>query len=243
MGGARAVAYRNPVKSTPPMVTHPSQEHSKAAGSNGNGVLIGLIHPHEIIRLGLERVLGELLPRAQVQSFGDPQALLEQRDTKFTLIIAELLPECSLSSLETLRNGFPNVRILALSPLSERHMGLPAMKVGANVFLPMGSELRELRVVLESLLAGRDYMTSEMAAFMADEAQGRNPRTGFARLSPRELDVIRQLMWGMKLSIVASRMGLNIRTASCYKRNALAKLGMGSVAELVRYSSEQGLAV
>jgi DNA-binding NarL/FixJ family response regulator len=50
-------------------------------------------------------------------------------------------------------------------------------------------------------------------------------------------------MWGMKLSVVASRMGLNIRTASCYKRNALAKLNMGSVAELVRYSSEQGIAV
>lgn len=228
------------------MVTLPNQVHSTAAGSNGNGVLIGLIHPHEIIRLGLEKVLDELLPQAQVKSFADPQSILELRDAKFTLIISELnlkLSECSLSSLETLRNGFPSVRILALSPLSERHMGLPAMKVGANVFLPMGSELRELRVVLESLLAGRDYMTSEMAAFMADEAQGRNPRTGFARLSPRELDVIRQLMWGMKLSIVASRMGLNIRTASCYKRNALTKLGMGSVAELVRYSSEQGLAV
>jgi DNA-binding NarL/FixJ family response regulator len=228
------------------MVTHPSQEHSTAGDSNGNGVLIGLIHPHEIIRLGLEKVLDELLPHAQIKSFGDPQSILELRDSKFTLIISELnlkLPECSLSSLETLRNGFPSVRILALSPLSERHMGLPAMKVGANVFLPLGSELRELRVVLESLLAGREYMTSEMATFMADEAQGRNPRTGFARLSPRELDVIRQLMWGMKLSIVATRMGLNIRTASCYKRNALAKLGMGSVAELVRYSSEQGLAV
>jgi DNA-binding NarL/FixJ family response regulator len=236
----------NLVKSTLAMVTQPSQEHSTASGSNGNGVLIGLIHPHEIVRLGLEKVLDELLPHAQVKSFAEPRSILELRDSKFTLIISELnlkLPECSLSSLETLRNGFPSVRILALSPLSERHMGLPAMKVGANVFLPIGAELRELRVVLESLLAGRDYMTSEMAAFMADEAQGRNPRTGFARLSPRELDVIRQLMWGMKLSIVATRMGLNIRTASCYKRNALAKLGMGSVAELVRYSSEQGLAV
>ena len=228
------------------MISHPSHDHSQAACSSGDGVLIGLIHPHEILRLGLEKVLNQLLPSARIMCFSNPREVLELRDTDFTLIVAELnlkLPECSLSSFEMLRNGFPSVRILALSPLSERHMGLPAMKVGANVFLPLGSDLRELRVVLEALLAGRDYMTSEMAAYMADEAQGRNPRTGFARLSPRELDVIRQLMWGMKLSIVASRMGLNIRTASCYKRNALAKLGMGSVAELVRYSSEQGLAV
>lgn len=228
------------------MVTYSNQDLSSVSASAGNSVVIGLVHPHEIVRLGLAKVLSEVVPGAQIISFGNPREVLDMQDTKFTLLVAELnlkMPECSLSSLETLRNGFPGVRLLALSPLSERHMGLPAMKVGANVFLPIGSELRELRVVLESLLSGRDYMTSEMAAFMADEAQGRNPRTGFARLSPRELDVIRQLMWGMKLSVVASRMGLNIRTASCYKRNALAKLGMGSVAELVRYSSEQGITV
>ena len=228
------------------MLTYSNQDRTNARVSTGQSVVIGLVHPHEIVRLGLVKVLSDILPGAQIMSFSNPREVLEMQETKFTLLVAELnlkMPECSLSSLETLRNGFPGVRILALSPLSERHMGLPAMKVGANVFLPIGSELRELRVVLESLLSGRDYMTSEMAAFMADEAQGRNPRTGFARLSPRELDVIRQLMWGMKLSVVASRMGLNIRTASCYKRNALAKLGMGSVAELVRYSSEQGITV
>lgn len=228
------------------MVTNLTQDRSSAMSSNDNGVVIGLIHPHEILRLGLAKVFSELLPHAKIMSFGNPREVLELHDATFSLLVAELnlkQPECSLSSLETLRNGFPGVRILALSPLSERHMGLPAMKVGANVFLPIESNLHELKMVFESLLAGRDYMTSAMATFMADEAQGRNPRTGFARLSPREMDVIRQLMWGVKLSVVASRMGLNIRTASCYKRNALAKLGMGSVAELVRYSSEQGITV
>jgi DNA-binding NarL/FixJ family response regulator len=228
------------------MITQFNQDQSNGVSSSGHGVTIGLIHPHDIPRLGLAKVIGELLPGARIVSFSNPREALDARDTPFSLLITELNmkePECSLSSLETLRNGFAGVRILALSPLSERHMGLPALKVGANVFLPVSSNLGEMRTALEALLAGRDYMTSEMATFMADEAQGRNPRTGFARLSPRELDVIRQLMWGMKLSVVASRMGLNIRTASCYKRNALAKVGMGSVAELVRYSSEQGIAV
>jgi DNA-binding NarL/FixJ family response regulator len=233
-------------KTSKAMVNSTHLEYSRSTSATGKCVVVGLVHPHEITRLGLSKVLAEMLPEAEIMAFGSPMELLDVRDTEFTILVAELnlkMPESSLSSLETLRNAFPGVRILALSPLSERHMGLPAMKVGANVFLPMGADLRELRAVLEALLAGKDYMTSEMAAFMADEAQGRNPRTGFARLSPRELDVMRQLMWGMKLSVVASRMGLNIRTASCYKRNALSKLGMGSVAELVRYSSEQGIAV
>ena len=100
--------------------------------------------------------------------------------------------------------------------------------------------------ITEQLAEGGRVELRGFGAFSSrqrDARVGRNPRTGFARLSPREMDVIRQLMWGMRLSVVASRMGLNIRTASCYKRNALSKLNMGSVAELVRYSSEQGIAV
>src|SRR3954465_11739096 len=112
------------------MVAHLNQDHSKGPSSNGNGVRICLIHPHEILKLGLGKVLQEILPRAEIITFSSPREALDRQDTKYDLLVTELnlkQPECSLSSLETLRNGFPEVRILALSPLSERHLGLPAM--------------------------------------------------------------------------------------------------------------------
>jgi len=167
-------------------------------------------------------------------------------DGHFNLVITELnlrLPECSLSSLEQLRRRLPLVEILTLSPLSERQFGLPALRGGATAFLSLSVSLEELGEAIQALLAGAGYISTEMAAVVADEAQGRGPRNGFSKLSPRELDVIRHLIWGMQLKTVASTLGLNIRTASCYKKNALGKLGMSSVAEVVRYSSEQGLTV
>src|SRR5688572_20993746 len=149
--------------------------HNLTKGSaSGRTTPVGLVHPHEIARLGLTKILEELIPGAGVICCSNPRDMTDHQDEKITLIVAELnlkQPECSLSSLETLHNAFPGVRILALSPLSERHMGLPAMKVGANVFLPMDTGLKDLRAAVEALLAVRDYMTSEMAAFMADEAQ------------------------------------------------------------------------
>ena len=207
--------------------------------------VIGVIQPQEISRAGLLKVIAELLGDADMHSFGTAQAWLDTPDFEvFSVVVMELnlrLPECSLSTLELLRRKAPSTRILTLSPLTERQIGLAALRLGASAFLPMTSELDELRAALNALTRGDGYMSTEMAAVLADEAQGKNPRNGFARLSPREMDVIRHLIWGMQLKAVAAKLGLNIRTASCYKRNALNKLGMDSIAEVVRYSSEHGL--
>ena len=211
------------------------------------GSSIVIVQPHPIMRDGLVRTVSTLVPGAQVNGYPSISALLGQvPDGHFNLVITELnlrLPECSLSSLEQLRRRLPLVEILTLSPLSERQFGLPALRGGATAFLSLSVSLEELGEAIQALLAGAGYISTEMAAVVADEAQGRGPRNGFSKLSPRELDVIRHLIWGMQLKTVASTLGLNIRTASCYKKNALGKLGMSSVAEVVRYSSEQGLTV
>lgn len=203
--------------------------------------VVGIIHPLPIVRDGLAKTIGGLIPAAQVIVCDAPGGAA---GGPFDLVVCELnlrLPECSLRALEELRKSLPRSGILVVSPLSEQQFGLPALRAGADAFLPFSASLEELGKALKGTLAGEGYISTEMAAVIADEAQGRGPMNGFAKLSPRELDVIRHLIWGMRLKTVAATMGLNIRTASCYKKNALSKLGMTSLAEVVRYSSEQGL--
>lgn len=191
--------------------------------------------------------MAHLCPSAEIVSYRSAAEIPEMSTRSLVkVVVAELnlrLEECGLSAFEMLKKKLPHAKILALSPLSERQMGLAAFRVGADAYLPTSATLDELSSALTSLLRGEGYISTEMAAVLADEAQGKSPRNGFARLSPRELEVMRHLIWGMQLKSVAAKLGLNIRTASCYKRNALNKLGMDSIAEVVRYSSEHGLTV
>ena len=221
---------------------------SELAGDDrSKALVIGIVQPQPLMRVGLETIVSQLVEGGHIHPCASAAELLEgSSPPRFDVVITELnlrLPECSLSSLEQLRKSLPKARILVLSPLSERQFGLAALRVGANGFLPVSTSLDEFARALQTLIAGGGYISSEMAAVVADEAQGRNPRNGFSRLSPRELDVIRHLIWGMQLKTIAATLGLNIRTASCYKKNALGKLGMNSIAEVVRYSSEQGFTV
>ncbi|MDB6118293.1 MAG: two component transcriptional regulator, LuxR family [Verrucomicrobiaceae bacterium] len=199
------------------------------------------------MRDGLVKTVSHLLPAAMVAGYESISDLLRQmHGSPPHLVVLEMnlrLADCSLSGLEGLRKRLPQAEILALSPLSERQFGLAVLRAGASTFLPLSVSLEEFGKAISALLAGDGYISTEMAAVVADEAQGRGPRNGFSKLSPRELDVVRHLIWGMQLKTVASTLGLNIRTASCYKKNALGKLGMNPVAEVVRYSSELGFTV
>jgi DNA-binding NarL/FixJ family response regulator len=227
--------------------SRPQRLSSKLEGTLFRSPVIAVLQPQPILRAGLERVVSGLVEGAEVQGCaGVAEVLGSSRFPHVDMVITEFnlrSADCSLSCLERLRKALPKAQILILSALSERQFGLAALRAGANGFLPMAASLEELGKAIHAMLSGAGYISSEMAAVVADEAQGKSPQSGFGRLSPRELDVIRHLIWGMQLKAIATTLGLNIRTASCYKRNALSKLGMNSIAEVVRYSSEQGLTV
>ena len=60
-------------------------------------------------------------------------------------------------------------------------------------------------------------------------------------LSPRELQVLRLIAAGRKISDIARELNLDVKTISTYRARILTKMGMQSNAELIRYALEQGL--
>ena len=142
-------------------------------------VVIGVLQPQPILRAGLEKVLSHLLEGAEIHAWGSVAELLENSQRlHLDMVITELnlrLPECSLSCLERVRKSLPKTQILTLSPLSERQFGLAALRVGANGFLSLSTSMEEFSKAIQTVLSGAGYISNEMAAVVADEAQGRIP--------------------------------------------------------------------
>lgn len=61
-----------------------------------------------------------------------------------------------------------------------------------------------------------------------------------ARLTPRELDIVRRVVAGQTNPGIAAELGLGLRTVKLYRQHASEKLGAGSTAELVRIAIEGG---
>lgn len=61
------------------------------------------------------------------------------------------------------------------------------------------------------------------------------------RLSPREVEIIRYIKAGLSSPQIAEKVSLSPHTIDTHRKNIHAKLGISTVADLVRFAVEMGL--
>ena len=109
-----------------------------------------------------------------------------------------------------------------------------AMKAGAIDFLTKPVQNRVLLQAIEQALA-RD------AAARADRAERDSARSRLARLTSRERQVCDLVATGMLNKQIAAELGTGEKTIKWHRAHVMEKLGVSSVAELVRLVDRAGL--
>ncbi len=64
---------------------------------------------------------------------------------------------------------------------------------------------------------------------------------GQARLTPREIDVLRQMAEGLTTKQIAFQLNIRFKTAACHRNRILDKLGVQSTVLAVRWAIRHGL--
>lgn len=120
--------------------------------------------------------------------------------------------------------------IIVMSAHGDIKVAVQAIKLGAIEFLekPFGFEALDLS--LQAAFAQLAQVNDRVVA-------GNAARAAFALLSPREADVINVLMRGMPNKTAAHVLDLSVRTVEMHRANALAKLQVKSIAEVIRLAS------
>ncbi len=109
-----------------------------------------------------------------------------------------------------------------------------AMRDGAVDFLTKPVKKRELFSAVERALA-RSREESERSA------RRRELRDRLDALTPREQEVMRHVIGGQLNKQIAFDLGTSERTIKAHRASIMDKLGVGSVAELVRFAEKLGL--
>ena len=136
-----------------------------------------------------------------------------------------------------------------LSILADREIGWPVIimtahgdiatavqtiKLGAAEFLEKPFELEALESVLQQ--ASKNLLVIQVA----EEAK-HNAKRLFDALTSREYEVVSQLAAGSPNKAVAFSLSLSTRTVEMHRSNALAKLRVKSLAEVVRLAADGGI--
>ena len=189
------------------------------------------------------RSLLESEPGAEVVAeTGDgAEAVALVRDLTPDVLVVDLaLP--SLDGLEVTRRAkasSPGTAVVVLSMHRHEAYVAQAVRAGAGAYVLKDSGVDDLVAAIRAVRAGRRFFSEGLA----DPADGRAapPADRYDTLSPREREVLHLVAEGMTAPEIAEKLFLSPRTVETHRGNGMAKLGLGSQAELIRYVIERGL--
>jgi DNA-binding NarL/FixJ family response regulator len=211
---------------------------------NTAALRILIVDDHAIVREGLVRILEGTGRGWQVaEATSGFQALEWLRRNEAGLAIVDLsMPGMSgLDLIARLRKEFAQLRVLVLSMHAEEQYALRAFQAGAHGYVTKDRAPAELVDAVAKVAGGGAYVTASLAEQVVQALNGAQAVPKHAHLSNRELEVLRRIVAGQRLSDIADDLHLSIKTISTHKRRIQDKLQLPSMAALIRYGMEHGL--
>ncbi len=203
-----------------------------------------LVDDHPIVRRGVKDLLIHEQLCSEIEEVSSGEAALEaiRRKPWGLLLLDVALPD--KHGLEVLKEAKliqPTLPVLMLSLYPEKEFAMRAIRAGASGYLTKQSAPSELLAAVRRVLQGGRYITEALAEQMAEALETGAAGSLHARLSDRELQVLRLLGQGKAVSVIAEDLVLSVKTISTYRTRILEKLSCRTTAELIRYAIDANL--
>jgi DNA-binding NarL/FixJ family response regulator len=200
-----------------------------------------LVDDHAIVREGLKRVLnptGNNWGLTEAETGFEALAFLRASEFDLALVDLSMPGMTGLELTRRIKTEFSGVRVLVLSMHAEEQYALRAFKAGADGYVTKDIAASELLGAVRKVAAGGAYVTESLAGAVVRQLNGSGEAPRHALLTDRELDVLRRIAVGQRLSDIGSALHLSVKTVSSHKTRIQEKLQVSSTAELVRYALE-----
>jgi len=217
----------------------------------GDPIRVFVIDDQSIVRAALRQLLKNDCGFEVVGDSGHPRTAVEdlERLRPDVVTLDVTMPGLSgIDALPRLRAASPRTRFLVLTNHESGRFLEESLRAGASGFLTKDSEPAELRIAVEAVHAGRNYVTPRVANALVERVklpEGEAAEMGgvgrLAALTARERGVFQLLALGKSNKEVASELDVSLGTAKKHRENLQRKLDAHSTAELARIAIQEGL--
>ncbi|MFB9376603.1 response regulator [Kineococcus gynurae] len=214
-------------------------------------IRVVVVDDHSLYRRGLQMVLS---------TEDDIEVVGEAEDGAAAVaVVEELLPDVVLMDVRMPRRSgvdacgdvravAPSTKILMLTSSEDEDDLFGAIRAGANGYLLKDVPAEDVAESIRAVVGGQSLISPRMAGLLLGEFAAisrRGPeRAAVAegpRLSPREMEVLRQLARGLGNRDIAGVLGISENTVKNHVRNILEKLQLHSRMEAVMYAVREKL--
>jgi DNA-binding NarL/FixJ family response regulator len=204
-----------------------------------------IVDDHAVVRRGIVQILAanpQVQIIAEAADYPTLRIALRTHEAVDLLITDIGLPgRDGIDILRQLHEEMPKLKVLVLSMYPEEQYAVRAFRAGAVGYLNKASAPEQLLEAVDAVLAGRKFVTPEIAQALVDNLQAPEQAAPHTKLSDREFQTLKLIASGKRLAEIAESLALSPKTVSVYRARILEKMNMRSNAELTHYAIRNGL--
>jgi DNA-binding NarL/FixJ family response regulator len=201
-----------------------------------------LADDHALVRQGFRRILEDEPDIVVVgEAGGGAEAIALDRQLEPDVLVLDLgMPEINglHAAIEIVRRA-PQRRILMLSMHADGQYVRNAFDAGVKGYILKNALETDLIRAVRTVAGGGRFVSPELADAQSSGENEADDR--FARLSAREIQVLRLIALGRTNKEIAALLGVSANTVAVHRTNLMATLGVHKAAELALMAVRKGL--
>ena len=197
---------------------------------------------HHAVRSGIRAVLEQRPGWKIVAEAADGRtalkaALEEQPDVA---IVDFFMPGMTgVEVARRIKKHLPETEILIFTVHESSVLAQEAFQAGARAFLAKSDANKLLLAAVEALLARKPFVGGRLGIHSCQKLM--EVGQGHAKLSPRERLVVKLVAEGYSNKGISAILNSSVKTTETHRASAMGKLGVNSIAGLVRYAIRANL--
>lgn len=216
---------------------------------DGDRIRVLVVDDHAVVRRGLVAFLdGELDLELVGDADGGTQALelLARLDVEgslpdVVLMDLQMAPPDGIAVTREIRSRYREVEVVALTSFGEEARVHAALEAGATGYLLKDAEADEVASAIRAAHRGELQLDPAIARRLMQQLRATPPDDPAAKMTVRELEVLRVIGAGRANKEIAAELGISERTARTHVSNILGKLGLHSRTQAALWAVREGL--
>ena len=205
-----------------------------------------IVDDHAIIRDGLRAIM-EAQPDIEVvgEAMEGREALEKADELRPDVVIMDLtMPGMGgLEATRQLKLHHPDIRVMALTMHESDDYFFQVLQAGADGYFVKGGSSAELLSALRTVSHGEVFLYPSMATRLLKDylKPARAGRDRYEGLTDREVEILKLVAEGRSNQEIGDLLVVSMSTVQTHRANLMAKLGLHSRTELVKYAIRQGI--
>ncbi len=191
-----------------------------------------VVDDHALLREGVIATILRVQPQAEIIQTDSLQATLNapQAANCDTIVLDLTLPDSQgLATLQAVRAWSPRARIAIVSAHNDLDLAMACIREGACAFVPKQGSLVQFQQALSVIAQGGLYFPREL--FITADLPA--PRPAAPNLTPRQQEVLVQLLKGCTNPMIGEELGISAETVKLHVSAILAAYGVANRVQLL----------